>query len=406
MNARQLVLVVIVAVVLGATGWVLFHRGVRSWESQPGARPEKVLDFPLNDVAHVRIKDGASELNLVQKADGWVVGERADYPADFEQVSRFLQTIWNLKPIETVQVGPSQYDRLELTQPAKGGKSGTLLDLKGTDDKRISALLIGKQYLKKSNQSAGPDSFPAGRYVMPEDGSRHVFLVADPLRELVTTPERWLSRDFIKIEKPKSITREGEQPEDKWKIERANDSANWMLADTKPDEELDPAKAAGLASSVSNLHFIDVLDPKAQVEITGLDKPSIVTVEAADGFIYTLRIGKLSDDKYPLTVSVEGAPSLERTAPADEKPEEKKKLDEDFAKTKKTLEEKLAREKKFEGRPFLIAKATIDQLLKKRADLIKAKPSPSPSDSGAPKLPVSPSPRPGAKPSTTTPAKP
>ena len=35
MNSRQLTLILVFAVVLGAIGWILFHRGARSWESQP-----------------------------------------------------------------------------------------------------------------------------------------------------------------------------------------------------------------------------------------------------------------------------------------------------------------------------------------------------------------------------------
>ena len=194
MNSRQLTLIVVFAVVLAAIGWILFHRGARSWESQPTSRDGKVIEFPLNDVAHITIKDGTSELNLVRKEDGWVVRERADYPANFEQVSRLLQKIWNLKPVQTLQVGPSQLGRFDLVEPANGAKSGTLLELKDKDEKRIAALLVGKQYFKKSNQNFGPAGFPAGRYVMPEDGSKRVALVSDPLQDLVTKPERWLNR--------------------------------------------------------------------------------------------------------------------------------------------------------------------------------------------------------------------
>ena len=48
-------------------------------------------------------------------------------------------------------------------------------------------------------------------------------------------------------------------------------------------------------------------------------------------------------------------------------------------------EENWPKEKKFEGRPLLINKFAIEQLLKNRADLIKAEPSPTP---------ASPTPRP------------
>ncbi len=364
MNARQFTLLFVVALVLGAAGWFLFHRGERTWESAPVLDHGKVLNFPLNDVAHVTIQDAAGELNLIRQADGWVVAERANYPANFEQVSRLLQKVWDLKPVETLQVGPSQFARLQLTEPPEK-ESGTLLDLKDKDNKRITALLAGKPYLKKSGQSFAPNGYPAGRYVMPEDGTKHVFLIGDPLQDLITKPERWINHDFLKIEKPKSIALDGKTPEQKWKIERETESAPWRLADLKPSEEPDPTKTSALASTFGNVSFADVLAPDTKPETIGLDQPSTVTVEAFDGLTYTLKIGQLKDEKYPVTVSL--------TAPPNEKPEEKKQQD-----------EKLAEAKKLAGRPFLISKFTVEQLLKKRADLLKPPPSPSPGATPAP----------------------
>jgi hypothetical protein len=410
MNSRQVALIVVLAVVLAAIGWILFHRGARSWESQPTSDDAKVIEFPLNDVAHIAIKDGTSELNLTRKEDGWVVRERADYPANFELVSRLLQKIWNLKPVQTLQVGPSQLGRFDLVEPANGAKGGTLLELKDKDEKRIAALLVGKQYFKKSNQNLGPaGGFAAGRYVMPEDGSKRVALVSDPLQDLQTKPERWLNLDFIKIEKPKTIALDGATPMMKWKLERENESAAWKFADAKPTEELDKAKASTLAASVSNLRFTDALGPQAKPETTGLDHPSSATIETSDGFTYTLKIGKLNGEGYPMTLSIEATPPAQTSVTPNEKPEDQKKREEEFLKKKKTLGEKLAKEKKFEGRAFLINKFAIEQLLKNRADLIKAEPSPapaSPTPSTKPQVPVSSPARSGAKALATPRAKP
>lgn len=399
MNSRQLTLIVVFAVVLGAIGWILFHRGARAWESQPTSSDAKVIAFPLNDAAHITIKDGTNELNLVRKEDGWVVRERADYPANFEQVSRLLQKVWNLKPVQTLEVGPSQLGRFDLVEPANGAKGGTLLELKNNDEKPIAALLVGKQYFKKSDQNFSPaGGLPAGRYVMPEDGSKRVALISDPLQDLVVKPEHWLSREFIKVEKPKTIALDGATPAMKWKLERENESADWKLADVKPGEELDKSKTSGLVNSISNMRFTDVLDPQAKPETTGLDHPSTATIETFDGFTYTLKTGKLDGEAYPITLLVEATLPAQSSSTPDEKPEDKKKREDEFSKEKKTLEEKLAKEKRFEGRPFLVNKFAVEQLLKNRADLIKTESSPSPTPSSPPKVAVPPLARPGAKP--------
>lgn len=409
MNSRQLILILVAAVVLGVIGWVLFNRGARSWESQPISGNEKVVTFPLNDVAHITIKDAKSELNLVNKKDGWVVSERADYSANFEQVSRLLQKVWELKPVQNIQVGSSQFARLDLLEPGANKSSGTLLDLKGKDEKRITALLLGKQYMRKSAQkSRGPDSYPAGRYVMPEDGSKRVSLVSDALQDVTVAPERWLNRDFIKVEKPKTIALEGSTPEIHWKIVRETDSAAWKFADAKPGEEMDKTKSSGFVSSLSGMSFSDVLDPNAKPEDNGLDKPSTITVETFDGFTYALKIGKIKDDKYPVVPSVSATLASQRTAEPNEKAEDKKKLDDEFQKKQKTLEEKLAKEKKLEGRPYLIAKYAVEQFLKNRADLIKTEASPTPAIAppGPPQRPVTLPKRPFPRPLVTPRVKP
>ena len=405
MTSRQLILIVVIAAILAAVGWLLFNRGASYWESKPTIQGEKIVNFSLNDVTHITIKDSAAELNLTKKEGEWVVRERADYPANFEQVSRLLQKIWELKPVQQVKVAPSQFARLNLTQPGTGANSGMLVELKSNDEKRIAALLVGKQYLRKSEQSFDNNAgFPAGRYVMPEDGSNRVALVSDPLTDVTAKAERWLNRDFIKIEKPQTMALVTSTPARNWKLVRDNESAPWKFADAKSGEELDPTKAAGLANLFGHMSFVDVPEPSTQPDVTGLDKPSIATIDTSDGFAYSLRIGKLGGENYPITVSVSANLVRERSAAPGEKPEDKKKLDEEFQRKVKTLEEKLSKEKKFETRTYLVAKTTIEQMLKNRSDLIKAPSNPPPSvtPSGQSRPPAK-SPTPGQRKRSTKP---
>jgi hypothetical protein len=99
-------------------------------------------------------------------------------------------------------------------------------------------------------------------------------------------------------------------------------------------------------------------------------------------------------ENYPVLVSVKADLPKERTPAAGEKPEDKKTLDQKFQERQKQLAEKLAKEQKLSTRPYLIAKATIEQLLKDRSALKAEQASPSPAAAasrppGAPlKLPI------------------
>ena len=223
---------------------------------------------------------------------------------------------------------------------------------------------------------------------MGQDGSNRVFLVSDTFEEIQMKPEQWLSRDFIKVENPKSIAVAGTAAGVNWKIVRDAAASPWKLADAKPGEELDNAKASGVASLFTAASFADVLAPDAPVAETGLDKPSTVRIETFDNFSYELKIGKLMGENYPVLVSVKAELPKERTPAADEKPEDKGKLDLEFQAKQKQLTDKLATEQKLPARPYLIVKSTIDQMLKDRASLMaEKKPVPSPTAAAPPSGP-------------------
>lgn len=402
MKGKQLALVLVLLAVVGGIALFLNHRNSASWSETATTTSGKVLDFPLNDVSHVTIKEGGAELNLAKKDEVWTVKERADYPADFSKVSALIRKLWELKPVQDVKVGPSQLARLQLTEPVPGSTSGTLLDLKGAGGKRLAALLLGKKNLRNPDQPASEGGgFAVGRYVMGQDGSNRVFLVSDTFEEIEMKPEQWLNRDFIKIENAKSIAVEGTTPAMTWTIARDAAASPWKLADAKPGEETDNAKVSSVASHLAAASFTDVLAPDAPVTETGLDKPSSVRIETFDNFVYEWRIGKLTGENYPVLVSVKAELPKERTPAADEKPEDKARLDQDFQTKQKPLADKLAAEQKLQARPYLIPKSTIDQLLKDRASLLAEKkplPSPAPGASPAgPKTPPLPKP-PGAPP--------
>ena len=306
--------------------------------------------------------------------------------------------------MQDVKIGPSQLARLQLTEPAPGSTNGTLLDLKGAGDKRLAALLLGKKNLRNPDQPASEGGgIAAGRYVMGQDGSNRVFLVSDTFDEIQMKPEQWLNRNFVKIENPKSIAVAGTAPAMNWKIVRDAAASPWKLVDAKPGEELDNAKASGVASLFAGASFADVLPPDASVAETGLDKPSIVRIESFDNFLYELRIGKLMGENYPVLVSVKAELPKERTPVAGEKPEDKAKLDQEFQAKQKQLTDKLATEQELPACPYLVGKFTIDQVLKDRALLMAAKkPVPSPTPAGpkaaSPPKSVSPSPQPRKRP--------
>ncbi|HZJ17460.1 MAG TPA: DUF4340 domain-containing protein [Chthoniobacteraceae bacterium] len=408
MKGKHLALLLILVALVGGAGYILFKENRASWSESTAGSGKKVLEFPVNDVARVTVKSPSSEINLVKKDDTWTVQERADYPASFEQVSDLIRKLWELKSVQVQKVGASQFSRLDLVEPGKEGATGTVIELKDKDSKTLTALLLGKKQMRKQEGMGAMGDmggFPVGRYVVPVGATDKVSVVSDSFDEIEGKPERWLKKDFVKIENTKSISLDGQTEPQHWTLTRENATAEWKLTEAKEEEKVDASKVSSLGTLFSFASFNDVLAPDAKAEETGLDKPSTVTIETFDNFKYVLKIGKLNGENYPVMFSVSADLVKERQPGKDEKPEDKTKLDEEFKTKLKGFEDKLAAEKKFEQRPYLIAKYTIEQLLKDRSALLAEK-KPETPPGGTPPAPGTP-PIPATPPGTSsTPAKP
>ncbi len=393
MKGKHLALLLAAVIALGAAWFKLSNSKQNNW-SAASRSDTKVLDFPINEVSRVTIKNVASEISLVKKDDRWTVQERSNYPANFEQVSSLLRKLWEIKPVQEIKIGASQLARLELIEPGKGDNSGTVVQFLAADGKELAALLVGKKHMRKTEGAmdfgGGSDGFPAGRYLKSTHSDK-VVLVSETLDEIDTAPTRWISTEFINVEGPKSVTLAGANT---WSLSRESATADWLLAEAKPEEKLDSTKTSRLGTLLSASTVFDVLAPEAKLEPI-----QTATVETFDGFRYVLKIGKEEGDNVPLAVEVSANLPKERTAPPDEKPEDKTRLDAEFTAKQTQLSEKLTKEKNFGSRSFLVNKNRVESLLMARKAWVMeppveqakpAEPKPVDAPTPAPAVPAEP----------------
>ena len=370
MNRKQLTILLVLVVLIGGACLVLLRNQNKSWESANPDLGKKLLgDFPVNDVAHIVIKQGTNELNLAKK-DVWRVRERNNYLADYSEIGGFLVKLQELKIVQNEKIGSSQLPRLSLT-PGNGTNAAVTVDFKDQNDKTIKSLLLGKKHMRKSDRPSpmgdlGEQGWPDGRYVKVPN-SENVSLISETFEKIEPKPEQWLNKDFFKIEKPRSISITFPTPTNSWKLTRETETGDWKLADAKPGEQLDTSKASGVSNPFSSASFTDVMTNSP----SDLDKS--IVVDTFDNFSYTIKVGPKTNDNYVLAMSVSADLPKERTAGKDEKPEDKDKLDKEFKEKQKKLEEKLAQEKAFEKWAYLVSGWTVDSLLKERSQLLVEK---------------------------------
>ena len=377
MNRKQFIALVLVVVAIGGAAWVYSHRQAEAWRSQNPKLGQKLLgDFQVNDVAQIRIQRGTNVLTLAKANGIWCVRQRDNYPANFRQISELLLKLRDLKIVQTVDVEPSQLAELNLAAPGPGTNSATLLVMSNSRGKPIRTLFLGKQHMQQSSQPS-PDTmdnrWPDGRYVAVSKNSKTIEVISDPMNEVAPDADSWLDKTFLRIQNPKSVSVEFPAATNSWTLTRQSATNRWLLAGLKPGEKLDKLQASDTTESFSSPSFNDVaVDTNPQQ--TGLDKPTDVEIKTFDGFDYSLKIGRKTNDNYYLTVHTSATLPKEPAAIKGAKPGKQAAAGTAFQDNLRKLKDKLARESAFDKWVYCVPSWTITPLLKTRSQLLVAPP--------------------------------
>lgn len=289
-----------------------------------------------------------------------------------------------MKAVQEVPATATQFPRLGLVEPGKGkegagDQAGVAVRLFGKDEKPLAELLLGKLH-RRGAEGGGEGGIAAGRYVLPlGGGASRVALVSETFDDAEAKPEQWLQKDFVKIEGIRAIELAGAEEGMRWKLARPEPGGAWGLEGAAESEKLDTAKIPSADALLGAPRFDDIWSGEGQPQ--GLESPARLAVEAADGFRYAFEIGALAEGRHPVRVAVSADLAEKREPKPDEKPEDAEKLDKQFADRKAELSAKRDREKKFEGRVFLLPQHVMSPFLVKRENLIAPPPTPSPSPS-------------------------
>lgn len=372
MNRKQFLILVIVLVVLGGAGLALIWQDVADYRASGARIGAKLLpDLKLADVAEIRLQDAKQQVTLKRAEKGWVVQERGGYPASFQDISDFLIKLVELKVTQSEQVGASLLPRVELAEPGSKEGAGTLIEMKDSAGKPLARLIMGKKVLKKDPMNplpAAKDGVPAGRYVLPPNAKDTVVVVSDPLNSVSASPGRWLSKDFFKADRIRTLAVGPEGAAPGWKITRAEEWGQWKFAG---GGNLNPGAAVGAVNKLGSLGFDDVA---ANAKADPTDKPVVAVAETFDNLVYRVKAAKKKKgDEYLVSFTVTGEPPKGRAPEKGEKKEEKERRDKEFAESRKRLAERIAAEKALAKWTYVIGARELEPLLASRSDMTARK---------------------------------
>ena len=378
MNRKQFLILVVALVVLGGAGLALFWQDIAAYRSTGAKIGAKLLpDLKLADVAYIQLRDARNVATLARKDNRWVVQERGDYPANFQEISDVVIKLIELKVVQSEEVSDALLPRVGLApppeKPAADAKDeqakaiGTRVELKDAAGKTLGTVTVGKVVLKKDPGNPLPNAVngvPAGRYVKIAD-AKNVAVVSDPLEKVSADPAKWLDKTFFKVDRLKTLSVSGEKT-GAWKITRDEEWGQWKFA--AGGHDLDASAAVGAANALSDWTFEDVAT--GQTETSGA--PVSVVAETFDHLTYTFRFTPRKAGGYLLNGKIEGEPPQARTPEKDEKPADKERRDKEYADTLKKLQQRLERERGLSKWTYIIDAKTASPLLKERTAMVAA----------------------------------
>ena len=351
MNARFLGVLLLLLVMLGGGALLVRRQAETQRPADAAALGQPLLkDLKASEVAAISIREPKGALTIQRKGERWLIAERDGFPADFDRVREFVVKALGLKIGQSDAIGDKDRARLNLDA------SGTAIEFLGADGKPLARLVAGRKYFK--NEPDNPTkAIGDGRFVMLPGEDKRLFVVSDPLTQASIRTADWISRAGFAAEKVRTLEvrlADGGA----WKIERSGDNADWKLAGASRGEKLEVTKANAASYSLAKVELADVAPKTLKPEDAGLDKPATVVATTFDGLTYTLSVGKMEGDNYFAALAIAG----------EAKPEGK-----DAEERMKALGERLPREKALAGHTLLIAKSKLDDVLRKRAELLEKK---------------------------------
>ncbi len=351
MSARIAAVLVVLLVVLGGGALLLREQAASQKPGATGTLGQPLLKgLRAADVAAISIRGPKGAITLARKEERWTIAERAGFPADLDKVREFVLKAIELKIVQAEPIGDKDRARLNLDA------SGTTIEFQGADGKALARLIAGRKYFKSEPEN--PDkALGDGRFVLLPGSDKAVYLISNPLAQATPKTADWISKAGFAAEKVKTLEYRSADGAG-WRIERSGDHADWKLAGAKAGEKLEITKANAASYSLSSVELADIAPKEVAPEQTGLGEPATIVATTFDRLTYTLKLGRQEGDNYYATLTLAGEP----------KPEGK-----DAEERLKRINERLPREKGLSAHVLLIPKSKLEDVLKKRSELLATK---------------------------------
>ena len=245
---------------------------------------------------HIDSKKGGSFDVMFKPNKGWVLPQKGDYPASFEEVNK---TLVGLSAMETIEPKTGRADWLhyiDLGDPAHGG-AGASIVVSDDRGRTLASLIVGK------SEDIGDSSGAVGLFAR-RPGASQSWLVRSEFRPQ-TDQSGWVDKDVIDVDRSQIKSTTVDEPDGQY-FEVARDQPidpDFKLAVVPKGRQAAGGDTAnGLAEAIADFTFEDV---KPARNFNFSNAVRLVT-KTFGGMSVTVDVLKL-DGKYWAQVAAMGA---------------------------------------------------------------------------------------------------
>ena len=262
------------------------------------------LKQQLGELRRLRLQSSAETVTLARGDAGWVVEERAAYPADFRQLETLLEALASARLVEQKTARPEFFDRLGLVDIEQPASEAVQLEIWNAGEQPFVRVLLGKAAEGRN-----------GRYVRAVSEQQTWLIDTSP--EPMTNPADWLERKLFDVDfsRVASVSRAlGGTPE--FRAARAVAGDVPLAIDALPAGKapryqgvFDAAARAILTAEPEDVR------KAADLDFTGAAE---TVIGSFDGLNLTVRAIKAKDGNWVALGAAAGAPVPRADAPASE----------------------------------------------------------------------------------------
>ncbi|MGE0714695.1 MAG: DUF4340 domain-containing protein [Alphaproteobacteria bacterium] len=271
-------LVLVGAAVAAAAGAVAvsMNRGVTAPTAHAGELFLPELQRRANEVREVVLVRNNGTATLKQEGDRWVLVEKANHPANGEQVRRVIVELAELRLVEGKTSKPDLYSRLQVEDPTAKDARSTLMTLKDGSGKPIAEVVVGRRRIDRLG--GGRDSLYVRR-----KGEAQAWLAAGNV-DIAGEFQRFLVRSLMDIKAERIAEVTTIQPDGTRLVIRRDKPEDKMavvdLPEGKTVKEEDKVTKAAAA-----LAGLDIDDAKKRGEANIPDDSVKAEVRTFDGLV-------------------------------------------------------------------------------------------------------------------------